>query len=195
MPNLNSADEQRSVIPAGTALDLVMRVRPGGEGEGGFLKRSKGGDSKALDAEFTVIGGQYDKRRIYGLFTVEGVTQGHAQAREISFQKLRAIVESARGIRPDDKSEAAVKARDVGWGDFNGMAFMAKVAVEPPRQNPQTGEWYSAKNTLGEVIAPDRQNWRQVDYVPGLDDGGNSVGNPAPTNGGGTTLIRPDWGN
>jgi hypothetical protein len=40
-------------------------------------------------------------------FYVAGTTSGHAEAGEISRNTLRAILESARGIKPDDKSEAA----------------------------------------------------------------------------------------
>jgi len=41
-----------------------MTVRPGNAGEGGLLRRSKDGNSVALDAEFTVLDGPYAKRKI-----------------------------------------------------------------------------------------------------------------------------------
>src|SRR5262245_56569481 len=107
--DFNDATTQRvfDVIPAGTVLTLHMAVRPGNTGEGGLLRRSKDGNSEALDCEFTVVDGPYAKRKVWGLFTLVGTTPNHVTAAEISRSRLRAILESARGIRPDDTSEAA----------------------------------------------------------------------------------------
>jgi len=64
--DFNNASAQRvfDVIPAGTVATLHMTVRPGNAGEGGLLRRSKDGNSVALDAEFTVLDGPYAKRKI-----------------------------------------------------------------------------------------------------------------------------------
>src|SRR5262245_49507269 len=107
--NLNTAGEQRSfdVIPAQTICTLQLTIRPGGAGDGGCLNRSADGTSEGLDCEFVVVDGQYVKRKLWQLFTLRGNTPGHAEAGKISRQALRAILESARGIRPDDNSEAA----------------------------------------------------------------------------------------
>lgn len=44
---------------------------------------------------------------------------------------LRSILESARGIKPDDGSEAAMNARRVdSYGDFDGLGFVAKIGFE-----------------------------------------------------------------
>jgi hypothetical protein len=109
--DFNTADKQRSVdvIPAGTICTLQLTIRPGGVGDGGWLKRSADG--------------------------------------EISRNTLRAILESARGIRPDDRSEAAEAARKVsGWADFDQLRFVARIGVRPPR------DAYAAKNTILQVI-------------------------------------------
>jgi hypothetical protein len=116
--DLNTAGDQRSfdVIPPGTILTLQMTIVPGGAGDGGWLKNAADGASKGLDCEFIVVGGadgKYDKRKIWQRFTIDGTTPGHAEAGEISLRTLRAIVESARGIRPDDNSEAAKAARKI----------------------------------------------------------------------------------
>ena len=54
MPDFNQASPQREVMPPGTMATLQLKLRPGGAGEGGFLRRSKKGDSEALDCEFVV---------------------------------------------------------------------------------------------------------------------------------------------
>ena len=60
MPDFNNAGPQRSfdVIPSGTIATLHLTVRPGNAGENGWLRRSKAGDSEALDCEFALFGCQ-----------------------------------------------------------------------------------------------------------------------------------------
>ena len=160
--DFNNASAQRvfDLIPAGTVATLHMTVRRGNAGEGGLLRRSNNGDSVALDAEFTVLDGPYAKRKIWRLFTLEGTTPNHATAAEISRSQLRAILESARGIRPDDFSEAAKQARQVaGYQDFDGLRFVGRIGVEPARGN------YSAKNILVDAVTPDRKDWHSVEQV------------------------------
>jgi len=160
--DFNGAETQRenSLIPDGTIAVVHLTVRPGNAGEGGWLKRSKTGDSQALDCEFTVVDGQYAKRKFWSLFTVEGTTDGHAKAAEISASRLRGILESARGIRPDDESEGAKNARRVTtWGDFDGLRFVAKIGIEKGKDG------YKDKNSLVAVITPDKKDWVKVEQV------------------------------
>lgn len=160
--DFNGAEKQREgdVIPDGTIAVCHMTVRPGNTGEGGWLRRSKNGDSAALDCEFTIVEGPHAKRKFWSLFTVEGTTEGHAKAGEISASRLRAILESAKGIRPDDESDAAKAARRVNsWGDFDGVRFTAKIGVEKG-----TGG-YKDKNKLDAAITPDRKDWVKVEQT------------------------------
>jgi hypothetical protein len=157
----NTAGGQRSfdVIPDGTIAVVQMNIRPGNAGEGGLLKRSKAGDAEGLDAEFIVVEGDYAKRKFWGFLIVSGTTDGHAQAADITARKLRAILESARGIKPTDVSEAAKKARIAEYADFDGLCFIAKIGVEPARDG------YKAKNILGEVVTSDRKEWHAVEQT------------------------------
>jgi hypothetical protein len=180
--DFNDAGEQRSVdvIPAGTICSVQLAVRPGGGGDDGWLRRSKDGGSEALDCEFTVIDGEYAKRKIWALYTVRGTTPGHAEASEISRKALCAMLESARGIRPEDKSEAAQKARQAsGWADFDQLRFVARIGVRPPEGA------YAAKNTILDVITPNRLTWKQIEQTspdPGKPrtSGGSATASPAP---------------
>jgi hypothetical protein len=162
--DFNNAQEQREggLIADGTVAVVHMTVRPGNAGDGGWLKRSKNGDSQAMDCEFTVVEGPFAKRKFWSLFTVEGTTEGHAKAAEISASRLRGILESAKGIRPDDESDAAKAARRVNsWGDFDGMRFVAKIGIEKARE----GSGYKDKNTLDAAVTPDRKAWVKVEQV------------------------------
>jgi hypothetical protein len=190
--DFNCAGEQRSfdVIPANTICTLQMTVRPGNVSVGGWLTKSADGASEGLDAEFTVVDGQYAKKKFWQRFTLHGATPGHAEAGKISRNTLRAILESARGINPGDKSEAAQAARRVsGWADFQDIRFIARVGVRPPKGG------YPAKNIIMEIITPDRQGWRKLEQ---LIKPSNGCAGPAPAAVTTTTpptnaVVRPQW--
>jgi hypothetical protein len=160
--NLNDAGPQRSFDPIaeGTVVLVEMNIRRGDAGEGGWLRRSKDGRSEALDCEFTITEGDHAKRKIWQLLTLEGTTSGHVQAGDISRRTLRAILEAVRGIKPADQSEEAKKARIAEYSEFDGMRFLIRVGVEPARDG------YKAKNTILEVITPDKPGWRPLEQVP-----------------------------
>jgi hypothetical protein len=162
MTDFNEAGPQRSfdVIPDGTIVPVELTVRPGNAGEDGMLRRSKDGRSLALDCEFTVTEGEHFKRKFWQLFTLEGTTAGHAEAGDISRRILCAILESARGVRPDDRSEAAKKARIAELSEFNGLRVLVRVGVEPARDG------YKAKNVIALVITPNEAAWRQLEQAP-----------------------------
>jgi hypothetical protein len=184
--DFNDADTQRNfdVIPDGTIAPVRMTVRPGGAGEGGWLRRSKDGNSEALDCEFVLLDGPFAKRKVWSLFTVAGSTPGHAEAAKISAGKLRAILESARGIKPDDTSDAAKEARRIGsYGDLNGLSFIARVGVEPPQDG------YKAKNRLDHVVTPDEKAWHPVTQEP-VAAPSAAPAKPASTP---AKINRPDW--
>jgi hypothetical protein len=125
--DFNTAAEQRNfdLIPDGTFAIARLKIRPGNAGEGGWLRRSKDGQSEALDCELVVLDGPHAKRKIWSLLTVAGVTDGHQEAASISNSRIRAMLESAKGIRPDDNSEAAKAARRfTSWGDLDGLCFV-----------------------------------------------------------------------
>jgi hypothetical protein len=191
MTNLdfNNDGEQRSfdVVPVGTICILQMTVRPGAAGDGGWLKRASDGQSDGLDCEFTVVEGPFAKKKLWARLTLSGTTPGHKEAGEISRNTLRAILESARGVQPKDTSEAAQAARKVSsWGDFNNMRFVAKLGVRPAKDN------FPAKNTILEVITPDRQVWKKPEQIAAAaSNDGSPQATPAtpPAN----AVSRPQW--
>ena len=195
--DLNKPGPQREALEAIPEADYVLelKIRPGGAGSSndqGWLKRSANGESEAIDCECTVVGGDYNGRKVWQLFTLRGTTPGHAQAGEISMRFFRALYESAKGIRSDDKSEAAEKARKsvAGWGDFNGLRFMARIGVRPAQGN------YAAKNTILEVITPERQEWRQPEQLlPSSIASAAPATAPAAAPAPAGAIARPAWMN
>jgi len=67
--DFNDAGPQKNfdVIPANTTVSLQMTIRPGGAGDGGWLKRSADGGSEGLDCEFVVTDGPFAKRKLWQL--------------------------------------------------------------------------------------------------------------------------------
>jgi hypothetical protein len=188
--NFNNAGPQRSsdVIPEGTIVAVQVKIKPGGIGPGGWEKAANSGGSVGLDCEFTVFEPEpYAGHVIYQRMTLEGPDQGHMKAGKITYEFIRALIESAKGLLPNDKSEAAVKARDVtGWHEINGLCFLAKVDVVPPRDG------YRAKNTLFEVITPDKQAWRKLDPPKSPGPSPSSPNGPSTTPPAGS-VARPQW--
>jgi hypothetical protein len=163
------APEQRGneLIPADTVATLQLTIRPGGAGEGGLLVRSKDGLCEMLDMEFVVVDGPHVKRKLWERAIINGTTNGHAKAAEISRGKLRAILESARGVKPTDTSAEARKARTAELGDFDGLRFIAKIGIEKGRpKNDGSGENYADRNMIAAVVTPDRKDWHTVEQMP-----------------------------
>jgi hypothetical protein len=185
MTDYNNAGEQRSfeVIPENTIAVVQINIRPGGAGENGILKLTNKGDAEGLDAEITVVEGEYAKRKLWAFMITSGTTDGHQTASDISSRRLRAILESARGIKPTDVSEAAKAARVAEFTDFDGLRFMAKIGVEPARGD------YKAKNILAEVITPDRKEWRPIEQDPAAKSAAGTATPAANV----TPIAKPAW--
>lgn len=162
--DFNTADAPRAMgalMPEGTKVMLTLSLRPGGCGDGGWLKNTNAGDAGMLDMEFTVDGGEFAKRKVWGNYLVEGNgSSGHDQATSISRSMVRGILESARNILPGLETPEAVTGRQIsGWGDLDGLRFPAVLGVEKGSLRDKTAgpnsERYADKNVLKLPIAPD----------------------------------------
>src|SRR5262249_41299241 len=100
-------------IPEGTKATLVIHIRPGGVGENGMLTRSKDGGCEMLAVMLTVADGPYKGEKFFENWVLEGTTDGHAKAREVTLRKLKAVLDSALGLDPDDKSPEARARRTI----------------------------------------------------------------------------------
>jgi hypothetical protein len=187
MLDFNAAETQRTreVIPADTVAVIQMNIKPGDAGEGKWLKTAKDGRSQGLECQFTLVEGEYIKRKFRSRLTLEGETDGHKDARDISRRTLRAILESARGVRPDDQSDAAKRARMADYAEFDGIRFLGRIGVEPAKNG------YAAKNTLFEVITPERKNWHPIEQVATPQNGISR--HPATAPPPAAEIERPAW--
>jgi hypothetical protein len=170
-------------IPADTVAVIQMNIKSGDAGEGNWLKTSKDGTSRGLDCEFIVVDGEHAKRKFWQRLTLEGENDGHKDARDISRRTLRAILESARNIRPDDPSDDAKKARMADYADFDGIRFIGRIGVEPAKNG------FAAQNKLLEVITPERKGYRLVEQVKRAERPAQQSAASEPAQ----VIARPEW--
>ena len=182
-----------ALIPEGTLATVTMHIRPGNAGDGDLLKRSKDGGCEMIDAEFTVVDGEYARRKFWSNMVLVGTTDGHAKAADITKNTLKAILDSALGLKPDDVSPEARAKRTVELKQFDGMTFIAKIGIE--KGEPRNGGGnYDDKNTLAGVITPDKKEWHPVEQPPPFNGGGAAAAAaPSAPAAGAAPIKRPKW--
>jgi hypothetical protein len=184
--DFNDAGKQRvfDVIPENKLLAVQITINPGGAGDDGWLTLAGDGKSEHLNITCTVIEGEYKKRKVFARLTVRGTTSGHAEAADITRRTIRAMLESARGIKPTDTSDAAKEARAIsGYRDLDGLCCWIRVGVVPP-----SGQ-FKAKNEIKEVIAADHREWKKLDQIPPAAASAPQAPAPSPA----VSIARPQW--
>lgn len=170
MLNLNNAavseapTQARTLIPNGTVCRAIIAVKLGDMeipefGNGMWFKKSVTSNAKWMELEFTIVGGEHDKRKFWHKIFVDGDKMGASGiplAKEIGLSTLRSIIESANNINPSDMSETAMQRRNIsGVNDLSGMEICAKVGIEKG-----TGG-YEDQNRLMAAVTPN-----QKDFIP-----------------------------
>jgi hypothetical protein len=181
------------LIPNGTEATVSIHIRPGGIGEDEMLKRSSKGDCEMLDIEYTVVDSQYKGRKFWDNLIINGTTDGQKKMAAAHLNVLKAILDSALGLDPDDASAEARTARTVSVQWFEGKCFIAKIGIEkggPIKNKP--GESYPDKNTLAGVITKDKTGWHPVEQPPPFSDGGAPSGGTTPPTSA-PPVARPGW--
>tara|TARA_R100000655_G_scaffold72264_1_gene110763 strand:- start:5926 stop:6543 length:618 start_codon:yes stop_codon:yes gene_type:complete len=169
MLNLNNvpADQKNqrsefSLIPKGTVVRAVMIVKQGDLeipefGTGAWFKRSQNTSAKWMEIEYTIIGGEYDRRKFWDRIFVDGDKigpSGMPQAKEIGLRTLKSLVESARNIDPADMSPQAQQSRNItGMMDLNGMEICAKIGIKKGNNG------YADQNSLMAALAPNSKEY------------------------------------
>ena len=185
---------QFDLIPQGTIATVSTHIRPGNAGEGGLLKRSKDGGCEMLDLEFVIVDGPFKGRKFWQNMVLTGTTDGHAKAAEISRGTLKAILDSALGLQPDDVSPQARAARTVDTKQFEGMTFVARIGIEKgAAKNDGSGTFWDDKNNLAGVITPDKKEWHPVEQPPPFHGGGGGAAASTTPSASAPPIARPEW--
>ena len=155
-------DAEFDLIPANTLVKVALTIRPGGAGPEGWLTQSRTSSALYLNTEAVVLEGPHARRRIYTRIGFKGKSvneRGEDSYANRGRALIRGILESARGIRASDQSEAARAARMIrSLGDLNGLDFVAKVGVEKDRNNPDD----AGRNVIKAAIGPDHAQYAAV---------------------------------
>jgi hypothetical protein len=160
--DLSNEPSQESPLPAGV-YRLRAKLMTGTAGTDFLLKRAKNGVSLMLALECTVVGGEYSGRKVWDYISCEldlsdvitPLPQEKLEKLQTSVRlgriKLRAIIDSACELDPNDKSEAAqAKRRSFdAYTAFDGIVFYAQLEERPAANG------YRAGNNVDFIITCD----------------------------------------
>lgn len=189
--DFNTAEQQQSfdLIPKGTLARVRMSIKPGGFDDpsqgwtGGWATQSFDSGAVYLACEGVVMEGPFAKRKVWwniGLHSAKGPTW-----MQMGRTFVRAALNSARNIHPGDNSPQAQAARRVaGFGDLDGLEFVARFDIEKDAKGED-------KNTIKSVIEPDHKDYAAIMGVAPKAGMGNPGGNPAAPTTPATTYTPP----
>lgn len=160
--DFNDAEQQPSfeLIPRGTVVRVRMTLKPGGYDDpdqgwiDGYATQSRETGSIYLAGEFVVLDGPFAKRKLWsniGLYSSKGPTWG-----QMGRSFIRAVLNSAKGILPQDNSPNAAAARRIaGFHELDGIEFVVKIDIEKDNQGEH-------RNVIRNVIEPDHKEYARV---------------------------------
>ncbi len=159
----NNAPRQNdgfSPIPHGTFLKVRQTIRPGAYTDpaqgwhDGSPTQSERTGAIYLNCEYTVVCGEFHKRKFFGLvglWSAKGKTWG-----DMGRVTIRAILNSARGVHPDDNTPQAGAARCINdFGDLDGLEFAVQVAVEKDDRGEQ-------RNVIRQIVEPGHPQYQAL---------------------------------
>ena len=176
--NLNEASQQSTgapgAIPPNSCVVVKMHLRTASEASVGrrnpvmqgshpLLIKSGKSSLEYLDTVLEVVQGKYTGRKIFHKFNILGAqTEGQRKAVDISRSQIRALVECAKQIDPEDMSPQACQARNVDPEEMEGMTFPILVKCEPSQALNKAGTEYYCNNALVRVIVPSDKQWKEL---------------------------------
>lgn len=178
--DFNDADAQQGafdLIPKGTLVPVRMTIKPGGHDDpaqgwtGGYATQSFDTGAVYLACEFVVTGGPFAKRKMWsnvGLHSSKGPTWG-----QMGRSFIRAALNSARNVHPQDNSPQAAAARRIqGFHELDGLEFLARVDIEKDGKGQD-------RNVVKVAVEPDHPDYAKLMGVPPKTTGGGTSGAPA----------------
>ena len=140
--NFNDAEEQMSyeLIPHKTIAKVRLLIKKGnyiaGEFQDGYATLSKAGTSIYLACEFVVLSGEYEHRKVWGNIGLHSDNSPKFAA--IGRTMIKAILDSANGLHPADKSPEAEKMRTIkSFADLHGLACLAEITINDRGDQPR----------------------------------------------------------
>ena len=165
--DFNDAEAQQSgfnLIPKGALVPVLMTLKPGGHYDAsqgwtdGYPTQSSKTGAVYLAAEFVITGGEYAKRKMWsniGLYSPKGPTWT-----QMGRTFVRAALNSARNVLPQDNSPQAAAARRIqGFVDLDGLEFVVRVDIEKDDRGDD-------RNVVKTAVEPDHPDYARTFGVP-----------------------------
>ena len=133
------SNQEFDLIPAGTIARVVLSIKRGSDMIAEFsnepLFKSNMSGTKWLECEFTVMGGQFDKRKFWQNIMLDGgkvnPETGMPWTKTIGLKTIKLMVDSAYGLEPSDTSpEANTRRKLAGLEVLDGVDFCVKIGIE-----------------------------------------------------------------
>ena len=163
VPPMEGGNRDFELMPDGTVVSGIIKLL-GGDielpeyGGGNYFKASKATSAKWLPIELTIVGGGFDKRKVWQNIFVDGDAKdenGMSKARKIGLNTIKQMVDSGFGISPKDESEdaRAKRASIQGIQMINGMTISCVLGIEKGRDG------YADRNKIKTVLTPDSDKY------------------------------------
>ena len=165
--DFNDAEAQQSgfnLIPKRTLVPVLMTLKAGGYYDAsqgwndGYPTQSPTTGAVYLSAEFVITGGEFAKRKMWsnvGLYSPKGPTWT-----QMGRTFVRAALNSARNVLPQDNSPQAAAARRIqGFVDLDGLEFVVRVDIEKDGRGDD-------RNVVKTAVEPDHPDYARIMGVP-----------------------------
>jgi hypothetical protein len=175
--NDTETHRDRNLIPDGI-YQLEIKLKPGSAGPDGLLRRAKKNmRSMMLELQCTVVAevqrntivkSEHAKRRVWDYITVDfdetddialppieaDKVDNYKNSVRLGRMKLRAILDSAYALMPNDNGETArAKRRLDSYTDLDQLRFFAQITTSKGNGG------YGPRNTLHYIITPDLSDY------------------------------------
>ena len=128
------------LIPHKTIAKVRLLIKKGNhvtdEFKDGWATLSKAGTSIYLACEFVVLNGEYEHRKVWGNIGLH--SDNSPKFADIGRRTIKAILDSAHGLHPADKSPEAEKMRTIkSFADLHGLACLAEITINDKGDQPR----------------------------------------------------------
>ena len=146
------------IIPKNTLVKAYMEIKRGGYDDvsqdwtDGYVTRNAKTGSAYLDCKFVVMTGEYAKRQIWHMIGLHSAKSDEWANMGRTF--IKSLLNSAKGLQPNDMSDAARQARTTnnGFADLDGINCVIRLGVE-------TDSYDNERNRVSNVVMADDKDY------------------------------------
>jgi len=161
MFNLSTAEKQQDnlLIPDGKIAKVRLGIKLGYHNDitrgwtDNLATKSSTTGAVYLNANFEVLYGGYKGTKVWTLIGLHSEKGPRWEEMGCSF--MRALVESARNIQPDDDTPEALAKREISNSDLIGLEFLAEIKVTKNHKGED-------KNEISKIITPEYPQYLEI---------------------------------